>query len=120
MVSANWLMELASTEIICPSHTITKPAMPAGRCLGWRTAVGSGFLFTHRFPIAGGGRAGRAPAHAGAQYHTCAAGCRLAQAALLILKRLQRIGAVNYQGSCAHPAAWAQPNFSGYNQRGYK
>jgi len=62
--------------------------MPAGRCLGWRTAVGSDFLFTHRFPIAGGGRAGRAPAHAGAQYHTCAAGCRLAQAALFYFDAL--------------------------------
>ena len=94
MVSANWLMELASTEIICPSHTITKPAMPAGRCFGWRTAVGSDFLFTHRFPIAGGGRAGRAPAHAGAQYHTCAAGCRLAQAALFYFDALaaHRVG----------------------------
>lgn len=31
MVSANWLMALASTEMICPSQTMVNANMPVGR-----------------------------------------------------------------------------------------
>ncbi|MFN8460743.1 MAG: hypothetical protein U0X93_03075 [Anaerolineales bacterium] len=30
MVSANWLIELASTETICPIQTMVKPNIPDG------------------------------------------------------------------------------------------
>ncbi len=46
MVSANWLIALASTEIICPSHPMAKPGMPVGRCHGWRAAAGAELFFT--------------------------------------------------------------------------
>jgi hypothetical protein len=31
IVNANWLIEVASTEMICPSQMMTKANMPVGR-----------------------------------------------------------------------------------------